>query len=161
MSIFSSLKKLQAEGKEESLNQNSRIGALQKQLSETTKKLEEINSLYEELKSRGDLKLDEMRLEHEQRDHETRQRNAQEQEMIKHKQEAKLREAEENFEKQLRRQEAKIAELERARDENLQKRVRDIITRLNLSLIFVSPNFLRKMEFHGYRKAKKNAHWSP
>ncbi len=117
---------MQAEGKEQSLNQNSRIGALQKQLSETTKKLEEINTLYEELKSRGDLKLDEMRLEHEQRDHETRQRNAQEQEMIKQKQEAKVREAEENFEKQLRRQEAKIAELERARDDNLQKRVRSI-----------------------------------
>jgi len=122
---FSTLKDLQSSGRRRDEESENKICQLQLQLSQTTLRLDEINSNYEELKNRGDLKLDELKLELDNRENETKQKMLNEQQEITNKFENKRKEIEENCEKQIRRYENKINEIERARDENIQKRVKN------------------------------------
>ena len=122
--IFSTLKTLQETGRQRDDQNRSKIEMLQRQLNSTTAKLEEINSSYEDLKNRGDLKLDELKVELETKYQKSKEKALKEQEEIRNKNEINRKNIEENYDKQIRRLENKINDLERVRDENIQKRVR-------------------------------------
>lgn len=122
--IFSTLKKLQADGRHREDENQHRIAQLQQQLSQTTIRLDDINTSYEELRNRGDIKLDELKLELENRQHDCKERALKEHEELTKSFDLKRQTMEENCDKQIRRYENKINELERSRDENIQKRVR-------------------------------------
>jgi len=63
--LASSLKQLQTDSAESNHRNETKIDQLQKQLSETTKRLEDINNELESLKIRGEGKTEEIRLEYE------------------------------------------------------------------------------------------------
>ena len=76
------------------------------------------------MRNRGDIKLEEVKLSHEAEKHEWKKTQLRIQEEASHSQERKIKDLEQNFERQTRKLEVKINELERSRDENAQKRVR-------------------------------------
>lgn len=122
--LASSLKQLQTESAESNHRNETKIDQLQKQLSETTKRLEDINNELESLKIRGEGKTEEIRLEYEAKINEEKRKALRAEQDARVDFDAKKGALETAFDSERRRFELKISDLENVKEELSQKKIR-------------------------------------
>ncbi|CAG5107060.1 Oidioi.mRNA.OKI2018_I69.chr1.g3126.t1.cds [Oikopleura dioica] len=122
--LASSLKQLQTESAEMKHRNETKIDQLQKQLSETTQRLEDINNELESLKIRGEGKAEEIRLEYEAKINEEKRKALKAEQDARVDFDAKTGSLESAFEAERRRFEVKISDLENIKEELSQKKIR-------------------------------------